>query len=74
MPKGKIIRKPEDVRRIAREVISDIFTDGSQVENAAKVNQLLQTWLKGLEVEYTLNKLTDIEKRLAEVEKEREKK
>jgi polyhydroxyalkanoate synthesis regulator phasin len=72
--RGKVINTPEDVRRIAKEVITEIFKDKSQVENAAKVNQLLQTWLKGLEVEYTLNKISDIEKRLRELEAEKGKK
>lgn len=74
MARGKVINTPEDVRRIAKEVITEIFKDKSQVENAAKVNQLLQTWLKGLEVEYTLNKISDIEKRLRELEAEKGKK
>lgn len=40
-----VIRKPEDVQRIARRVINDIFQEGSQIEQAGKVNQLLITWL-----------------------------
>jgi hypothetical protein len=48
-------------------VISDIFVEGSQITNAGKVNQLLQTWLKGWELE----KLEDIERRLSALEEER---
>ena len=61
------IKSPEDVKRVARWVISDIFQEDSQIENAAKVNQLLQTWLKGWELE----KLESIEKRLRALEEER---
>jgi len=61
------IKSPEDVKRVARWVISDIFQENSQIENAAKVNQLLQTWLKGWE----LGKLESIEKRLRALEDER---
>ncbi len=46
-------------------MISDIFAEGSQIENAAKVNQLLQTWLKGWELE----KMADLEERIARLEK-----
>ena len=45
--RGVSINKPSDVRRIARRVISDIFQENSQIEHAGKINQLLQTWLKG---------------------------
>ena len=65
--RGLTIKSPEDVRRIARWVISDIFQEDSQIENAGKVNQLLQTWLKGWELE----KLESIEKRLRALEDER---
>ena len=65
--RGVTIRSPSDVRRIARRVISDIFVEGSQITNAGKVNQLLQTWLKGWELE----KLEDIERRLSALEDER---
>ena len=65
--RGVSINKPSDVRRIARRVISDIFVEGSQITNAGKVNQLLQTWLRGWELE----KLESIEKRLRTLEDER---
>lgn len=64
------IKSPADVRRIARRVISDIFAEGSQIDNAGKVNQLLQTWLKGWELE----KIADIERRLSALEESKEPK
>ncbi len=62
--RGVTINKPSDVRRIARRVISDIFQENSQIEHAGKVNQLLQTWLKGWEAE----KIEDLERRIKEIE------
>lgn len=62
--RGVSINKPSDVRRIARRVISDIFQENSQIEHAGKVNQLLQTWLKGWEAE----KIEDLERRIKEIE------
>ena len=58
------IEKPSDVRRIARVVIADIFREQRQIEHAGKINQLLQTWLKGWEAE----KIEDIERRIKELE------
>ncbi|MCP1393020.1 MAG: hypothetical protein J5I35_09740 [Methanothrix harundinacea] len=62
--RGVSINKPSDVRRIARRVISDIFQENSQIEHAGKINQLLQTWLKGWEAE----KIEDLERRIKELE------
>lgn len=65
--RGVTIKSPADVRRITRRVISDIFAEGSQIENAGKVNQLLQTWLKGWELE----KVSDLEERIMKLEREK---
>lgn len=65
--RGLTIKSPEDVKRVARWVISDIFQEDSQIEHAGKVNQLLQTWLRAYEIE----KLADIEARLRALEDER---
>ena len=62
--RGVSINKPSDVRRIARRVISDIFQENGQIEHAGKINQLLQTWLKGWEAE----KIEDLERRIKELE------
>lgn len=64
--RGVSIKTPADVRRIAQRVISDIFQESSQIENAGKLNQLLLTWLKGWELE----KLSDVEKRLVALEED----
>jgi len=65
--RGVSIKSPADVRRIARRVISDIFQENSQIENAGKVNQLLMTWLKGWELE----KVSDLEERIMKLEGEK---
>ncbi|MDF0594269.1 hypothetical protein P0O24_11835 [Methanotrichaceae archaeon M04Ac] len=64
--RGVSLKTPGDVRRIAQRVISDIFREQSQIEHAGKINQLLMTWLKGWELE----KLSDVEKRLAALEED----
>jgi hypothetical protein len=63
--RGVSIEKPADVRRIAREIIADCFRDQAQIEQAGKINNLLITWLKAWELEH----VSDIEKRLAALEK-----
>ncbi|MFZ2472767.1 MAG: hypothetical protein WAW52_12620 [Methanothrix sp.] len=65
--RGVSLKTPADVRRISQRIISDVFRDGAQIEHAGKVNNLLVTWLKAWE----LDKLGDIEKRLATLERER---
>ena len=62
--RGLTIKSPADVQRVARWVVSDIFQENSQIEHAGKINQLLQTWLKGWEAE----KIEDLERRIKELE------
>jgi hypothetical protein len=66
--KGRGIRlnSPQDVRRICRRVINDIFVEGSQIEHAGRLNNLLVTWLRSWELE----KLSDVEKRLTALEEQ----
>lgn len=64
--RGITLNTPKDVRRICRRVINDIFTEGSQIEHAGRLNNLLVTWLKAWELE----KLSDVEKRLVTLEKD----
>jgi hypothetical protein len=67
--RGVSLKTPEDVRRIATRIISDVFRYEVQIEHAGKVNNLLITWLKAWE----LSKVSDIEARLEVLEKERKK-
>jgi len=68
--RGVSIKSPEDVRRIATRIISDVFRDNLQIDHAGKVNNLLVTWLKAWE----LQKVSDFETRLAALEMAREDK
>ena len=61
------LKTPEDVRRIATRIISDVFRDKAQIEQAGKVNNLLITWLKAWE----LQKVSDFEARLKALEEAR---
>ena len=38
--RGICLKSPEDVRRIATRIISDVFRDKAQIEQAGKVNNL----------------------------------
>ena len=67
--RGVTLRTPEDVRRIIQRIASRAFVDGSELDNAGKISQLLGCWLKAWE----LDKLSDIEKRLAVLEAKEEK-
>ena len=71
MSKNKTVRRrgitlntPEDARRIVRRVIDRAFEEGSELEHAGKISQLLGNWLKSWE----LDKISDIEKRLDALE------
>ncbi len=65
--RGICLKSPEDVRRIATRIISDVFRDKAQIEQAGKVNNLLITWLKAWE----LQKVSDFEARLKALEEVR---
>jgi predicted transcriptional regulator len=54
----------EDVRELIRTVIEEIVNEGSQVENAGRICNLLQVWLRASEQ----SKLEEIEQRLAKLE------
>lgn len=71
--RGVTIKSPADVRRIARRVISDIFTDGSQIEHAGKINGLLTTWLKGWEVQRVDDDIKELQAAVKELQDELKK-
>lgn len=68
--RGVVLRSPEDVRRLIQRIASRALVEGSELENAGRISQLLSNWLKAWE----LDKLSDIEKRLSELEKAGDKK
>ena len=68
--RGITLKNPEDARRLIRRILDRAFEEGSELEHAGKISQLLGNWLKAWE----LDKISDIEKRLAELETEVHKK
>ena len=66
--RGITLNTPQDARRIVRRVIDRAFEEGTELENAGRISQLLANWLKAWE----LDKVSDIEKRLDVLEKQKE--
>ena len=67
MSNGCQIDTPEDIRRVAQKVINKILKlddDDGVVSHAAQAATLMNTWLKGWEIE----KLVTIEARLKALE------
>jgi hypothetical protein len=62
--RGVVLRSPEDVRRLVQRIASRAFQEGTEIENAGRISQLLSNWLKAWE----LDKISDIEKRLDALE------
>ena len=67
--RGVTLRTPEDVRRLVQRIASKAFQEGTELEHAGRISQLLANWLKAWEME----KVSDIEMRLEELEKDLEK-
>ena len=66
--RGITLNTQQDARRIVRRVIDRAFEEGTELENAGRISQLLANWLKAWE----LDKVSDIEKRLEVLEKQKE--
>jgi hypothetical protein len=62
--RGITLNSPQDARRLVRRVIDRAFEEGSELEHAGRISQLLGNWLKAWE----LDKISDIEKRLEALE------
>jgi hypothetical protein len=62
--RGITLNSPQDARRIVRRIIDRAFEEGSELEHAGRISQLLANWLKAWE----LQKVSDIEKRLEALE------
>jgi hypothetical protein len=67
--RGITLNSPHDARRLIRRIMDRAFEEGSELEHAGRISQLLGNWLKAWELE----KVSDIEKRLEELEKGRDK-
>jgi hypothetical protein len=66
--RGVVLRTPADVRRVVQRITSEAFRQGKELESAGRLGTLLAVWLKAFEIE----KLVDIEARLAALEKVQE--
>ncbi len=62
--RGVTLHTPKDVRRVVQRITSKAFRDGSELEYAGRIAQLMGCWLKAWE----LDKFSDIEKRLTALE------
>ena len=58
--RGITLNSPQDARRLIRRIMDRAFEEGSELENAGRISQLLGNWLRAWE----LDKISDIEKRL----------
>lgn len=61
------IKKPADIGRLTTRVVSAIFREGSEIQNAGKLSQLFLTWLKAREAtlkEEEIKQLQEAVKRL----------
>lgn len=66
--RGVTLRSPEDVRRLVQRLASRAFQEGSELENAGRISQLLSNWLAAWRLEQEAGKWAEIEERLALVE------
>jgi len=66
--RGIKLKTPLDARRIVRRIIDRAFEEKTELEHAGRISQLLSNWLKAWELE----KVFDIEQRLAALEKVKE--
>ena len=62
--RGITLNTPQDARRLIRRIVDRAFEEGSELENAGRISQLMTNWLRAWE----LDEISDIEKRLTELE------
>jgi hypothetical protein len=66
--RGITLKSPQDARRLIRRIVDRAFEEGSELEYSGRIAQLLGTWSRLWELE----KVSDIEARLAALEQARE--
>jgi hypothetical protein len=62
--RGISLSKVSHVKNVCRRIIAQIIRDGTEVEHATRVTQLLNVWLRAHELEIA----DDLEKRVASLE------
>ncbi len=68
--RGITLNEPKDARRLIRRVVDRAFAEGQELEYSGRIAQLLGTWSKLWELE----KLSDIEARIAALEQAQDRK
>jgi len=66
--RGITLKSPQDARRLIRRIVDRAFEEGQELEYSGRIAQLLGTWSKLWELE----KVSDIEARLAALERAKE--
>ena len=67
--RGITLNSPQDARRLIRRIVDRAFEEGSELEHAGRISQLMANWLKA----WDLEKVDDIEARLLVLETAMEK-
>jgi len=67
--RGITLNSPQDARRLIRRIVDRAFEEGSELEHAGRISQLMTNWLKA----WDLEKVDDIEARLLVLETAMEK-
>ena len=62
--RGITLNSPQDARRLIRRIVDRAFEEGSELEHAGRISQLMTNWLKA----WDLEKVDDIEARLLVLE------
>lgn len=68
--RGVTLHTPKDVRRVIQRITSKAFREGTELEHAGRISQLMGCWIKAWE----MDKLSDIERRLSALEQVKENK
>ena len=66
--RGVTLRTPADVRRLVQRLASRAFQEGTELENAGRISQLLTNWLAAWRLEKEENEWKAIAERLAVIE------
>ncbi len=48
--RGVTLREPKDIRRVIQRITSKAFQEGSELEYAGRIAQLMGCWLKAWEL------------------------
>ena len=67
--RGITLNSPQDARRLIRRIVDRAFEEGSELEHAGRISQLMSNWQKA----WDLEKVDDIEAWLLVLETAMEK-